>query len=143
MPVKASTRSTAEDNKTSPSKPEWKPFLIVDHSLRPEGFHLLTSEGYNVANLYNPNGTLSLSQLLARATAYERYGQDTTYAYGDADHERHEQSGAGFREAAEDDRRCDEAKHRFLHVDHSLRPEGLHFVAEGGGLQLDKTGKRT
>jgi hypothetical protein len=47
MPTKPDTKKTTTkpgDKKIEEKKPEYHNFLVVDHSLRPDGFHLCSDE---------------------------------------------------------------------------------------------------
>jgi hypothetical protein len=115
-PTNTMPHDTSDKNGSSPStKKEWHNFLIPDRTLRPEGFHLC-SENYNLAMAQHAN----ILQLLSRI-AKERDIKNNTSVVTEEKKDDEQQQQEGEQE---------HRYHPFLHVDRSLRPEGLHLVSE-------------
>jgi hypothetical protein len=84
-------------------------FMIPDITLRPEGFHLCSEQGYDFSTASQTRHANILKFL-------SQIPKETTVVDGDKKDGEEEEQGKPW--------------HPFLHVDHSLRPEGFHLISE-------------
>jgi hypothetical protein len=124
-PTNTMPLDTSNKNGSSPStntKKEWHNFLIPDRTLRPEGFHLC-SENYD----------LSMAQHAKILQMLSRIPKNNNSAFTDekkSDEQQQQQEQQQQKQGGQKDH-----YHPFLHVDHSLRPEGLHLQEEQWNAQ--------